>query len=557
MYLIARGIDLEAVTPRFASKSIACCKKFPGRNAITGIATLNHWFKELGKEIIERLEKDETEYNRKPKQLVVSFMQTINGSDVSSSRSVSILPNGFDEDKIANEALDVLKKNTDKFFKNENCNVLNNPIKFLGLSVGKFENTEAKRGNTIQDMFRKNLEVQTAAEVGPTTSCGVSSSSPVCLDSTTSICLVEEVTDTECVPTKAIINEQHTNSSNQLVDNEASRLKSSDMLETKIISSLEKRSDGKDGIWSFLVHQERTSVDTEPSISFNDSAVSAQMHNYDEPTLNIIETESQAQNVVPMEEGCKQIAPVSGEDTTEADPIREPLKKLPPLISVKPNNTTAPDYTQTYAEFHRPADIVIPTVVCPTCNKNVEITEMQTHTDAHIAYQLSQEQREEFRSQLKTTTKLTFTSPPPAKRQKNDKKIPSATALNNSLSIDRFLIKKDASQVVDVHVENANIIVEAGPSTSFHKPPVESVEMETCNECHKSIPITQIIEHTDYHLARKLQMELQQELLNAGAAANCDNRLDNNEQRNKNNNVKNKKKTIAGSTKSVASFFTK
>lgn len=560
MYLIARGIDLEAVTPRFASKSIACCKKFPGRNAITGIATLNHWFKELGKEIIERLEKDETEYNRKPKQLVVSFMQTINGNDVSSSRSVPILnSNGFDEEKIANEALDVLKKNTEKFFKNENCNVLNNPIKFLGLSVGKFENTETKRANTIQDMFRKNLEVQTAAEDGATTtSCSVISNSAACSDSTTSI-FVKEDTATECVSTKAITNEQHTNSSIQLTGNEASQIKSSDMVETKNVSALENQSERKDGIRSFLVPRKRNSVDTEPSISLNSSSVSAQLNIYDESTLDMMDTEPQTHSDVLMEEDCEQRVPVPEADTTETNPNREPLNNLPTLPSVpsKPNNTTTPDYTQTYAEFHRPADIEIPTVVCPTCNKNVRITEMQTHTDAHIAYQLSQEQREEFRSQLKITTKLTFTSPPAAKRQKSDKKISNVSALNNSLSIDRFLIKKDASLVVDVHSQNANRSDEAGPSTLFYEPPAESVEMETCNECHKSIPITQIIEHTDYHLARKLQMELQREQLNAAAAVNCDNRLDNNEQRNKINNVKNKKKTIAGSTKSVASFFTK
>ena len=34
LYNIARGIDNEPVTPRLLSKSIGCCKKFPGRQAL-------------------------------------------------------------------------------------------------------------------------------------------------------------------------------------------------------------------------------------------------------------------------------------------------------------------------------------------------------------------------------------------------------------------------------------------------------------------------------------------------------------------------------------------
>lgn len=43
LYLLSKGIDLEAVTPRLISKSIGSSKKFQGSNAITGLATLNHW----------------------------------------------------------------------------------------------------------------------------------------------------------------------------------------------------------------------------------------------------------------------------------------------------------------------------------------------------------------------------------------------------------------------------------------------------------------------------------------------------------------------------------
>jgi nucleotidyltransferase/DNA polymerase involved in DNA repair len=35
LYNIARGIDHDPVTKRLVSKSIGCCKNFPGRQALT------------------------------------------------------------------------------------------------------------------------------------------------------------------------------------------------------------------------------------------------------------------------------------------------------------------------------------------------------------------------------------------------------------------------------------------------------------------------------------------------------------------------------------------
>lgn len=63
LYLMARGIDLEKVTPKFMSKSIAVSKNFRGKNEISSMLTLKFWLKELSKEIVERLQKDEADCN--------------------------------------------------------------------------------------------------------------------------------------------------------------------------------------------------------------------------------------------------------------------------------------------------------------------------------------------------------------------------------------------------------------------------------------------------------------------------------------------------------------
>uniref|UniRef100_A0A1B0CNN6 DNA polymerase eta n=2 Tax=Lutzomyia longipalpis TaxID=7200 RepID=A0A1B0CNN6_LUTLO len=152
LYYLARGIDLEPVVPRLISKSIGCCKKFPGKGAITGVKTLTHWLKELASEVVDRLEKDHEENNRRGRLLTVSFTQAIGGEDIASSRSVSL--DTYEVQKIADDAFEVMRKNTDVFYVVENPSMLQNPIKLLGLSVGKFEKNPAPKKNRIQEMFR-------------------------------------------------------------------------------------------------------------------------------------------------------------------------------------------------------------------------------------------------------------------------------------------------------------------------------------------------------------------------------------------------------------------
>ncbi|KAJ8922231.1 hypothetical protein NQ315_004168 [Exocentrus adspersus] len=108
LYNIARGIDYEQVTPRLISKSIGCCKKFPGKSALTSAESVEHWVNELTSEISERMEKDAQENNRRAKQIVLHFTQTVNERDVSNSRTLPL--NSYEQHRIAHICLEALKK---------------------------------------------------------------------------------------------------------------------------------------------------------------------------------------------------------------------------------------------------------------------------------------------------------------------------------------------------------------------------------------------------------------------------------------------------------------
>ncbi|RZC39991.1 DNA polymerase eta [Asbolus verrucosus] len=148
LYNISRGIDLDPVTTKLISKSIACCKNFQGKSALTTSESVQHWLNELAEEMAERLEKDMKENNRKAKQIVVSFTQEMNRKEISSSRTHPLT--SYESKKIAQYAFDVIKKfclRTDERFH----------LKFLGLSAGHFEDIKKVREITS---FFKCVQIQ-------------------------------------------------------------------------------------------------------------------------------------------------------------------------------------------------------------------------------------------------------------------------------------------------------------------------------------------------------------------------------------------------------------
>lgn len=439
LYNIARGIDLEAVTPRLVSKSIGCCKKFPGRNAISALTTLNHWLHELAQEIAERLQQDEMENNRKPKQMVVSFVQTINNADVSSSRTVNLTT--IDEEKIATDALDVLKRNTEKFFKTpDNCTVLNNPIKFLGLNVGKFENNDTKKGNTIQNMFQKTIENQkNESKVKTSTDDDNSNGSDGKSEEN------KAKDDKKKEPKESYFAKYRRLQLEKQAQEEAARLAEEEAAQKADEESLQNSNDEAE-----MSDEENT---------FNDDML------MEELKLN-------NQTILQQEETQRPITPGPAQEST-------------PM----PSSSTKPDYKQSYAEFYSASKIELPKVECTQCGKTVNAHELQIHTDEHLAFQLTQEQRTEFQNQIKRNVPTTI---PAAKKQKTTTNNKNETTVNKVASIQKFLVKPGQDDSAPT------------PSTSTQI----DIDTEKCTECGKNIPVTEILEHMDFHAAKKLHEEL-------------------------------------------------
>lgn len=466
LYNIARGIDLEAVTARLTSKSIGCCKKFPGRNAIVGVATLTHWLHELAKEICERLEQDELENNRRPKQLVVSYLQTINNNDVSSSRSLSLT--AFDEEKMVNDALDVLKRNTEKFYKSaDNSETLNNPIKFLGLSVGKFETQDTKRSNTIQEMFKKTIDTQAKSDENKDNDAAPNEESmPEGYGHNKRDIVVEKKSTT--------IQGMFKKTTETSMNNDEKREKPPIDDTGKMAMNQESASHSNTGQSSFFakLNVSKSIAGTEKVRNQPSTSVSAEAESKEQ--CDETNDLNSFQNEVLLEE----IAENELNQMRAASPVSSTSKQA--------------DYTQTYAEYYRPPpNLEISKVKCSQCNKMVNAHEIQVHNDAHFAFLLSQEQRTEFQSKLQKSMAATAT-PPAAKKVKTSKS--SATmSTSSTFSIDKFLVKKDDLP------RNESV---ASCSSAI------DVEKEACIECGKSIPIADILEHMDYHAAKKLHDEL-------------------------------------------------
>ncbi|XP_072757265.1 DNA polymerase eta [Anoplolepis gracilipes] len=124
LYNIARGIDDEPVINRLLAKSIAACKKFPGKQAITSLDVLKHWAGDLAAEVCERLEQDFEENHRRATLLTIFYHYYQNKSIVSQTRSLVL--NSYKPDKIASQCVDVITK------------AIQCPVAYMGISASKF-----------------------------------------------------------------------------------------------------------------------------------------------------------------------------------------------------------------------------------------------------------------------------------------------------------------------------------------------------------------------------------------------------------------------------------
>ncbi|KFB45372.1 AGAP001404-PA-like protein [Anopheles sinensis] len=532
MYLMARGIDLEAVTAKFHSKSIGCCKRFPGKNAITGLATLTHWLSELATEVVERLEKDLDENNRTAKLLTVSYCQQIDDVDVSSTRSIPLV--AYEIERIATDALEAIKRNTERFLKPNSTTALNNAIKFLGLSAGKFEPNGAAKGGGIKEMFQSCSAKGATTEEGSSgqgrQKCSTEPAMLEVLDATPSVSGTSE----KMKPKKDIkhfLQQQskgaisvcedeprvpHNESENQ-DDKPATKVQPSEKSKKDIKHFLQqqstaaKYSGGEDSQPLKTETIEETPPIPEPeqikpkgSIKhfLQQCAVNSKDHNINELKAEHNEMETDSINHSEKEEKPTSTAYHDNIEPDKNQTVTEP--KGEGTLETLPSNAEAKqqlNYKETYAEFCflPPVEPAIVTVDCQQCGKQIPENEYLSHQDFHFALSLSQQQRDEFRNDLKS--KLTAgtptaaakgtKSPIPVKRPSKPASGTAAISSSSGISIERFLSRTPS--------------IDEGPSSGSTTDKKDHIR---CLECGKMIALPEIPEHHDYHVAKRLQQEL-------------------------------------------------
>lgn len=200
---------------------------------------------------------------------------------------------------------------------------------------------------------------------------------------------------------------------------------------------------------------------------------------------------------------------------------------------IETNDTCKEGYKQTYAEFHQPTMDGIQQLLstesmqrCSQCKKNVPIIEYQTHADAHLAFQLSQQQRIEYRNQLKAKSPAS----PASKRLKLESKCGANTKVSAKL-LETFLKRQTD--------ENA----------------ASAVQKEMCRYCGKLVASDAIGEHMDYHAAKRLQFQFDQQEQQSQRKSNSSPVLLTNGKKSSKGKPKASAKEVKAKESSIATFF--
>lgn len=121
----------------------------------------------------------------------------------------------------------------------------------------------------------------------------------------------------------------------------------------------------------------------------------------------------------------------------------------------------------------------VETFVCPECGKSISIDMVEMHSDYHLALKLRDEERQQSRREKLEKTVVNTKSD----ESKKKKQAEETSSIRNEVSVASFLIKID-----------------------------NNVPTETCSECGKRIPLEKFGEHLDFHEAQKLSRELNKKI---------------------------------------------
>lgn len=490
---------------------------------------MQHWLGELASEINNRLEKDFIENNRKAKQMVVQYVQDIDGEEVASSRSSAL--NHYDQESLSKQALELIKANTKPFLRPGSEAGLNNAIKFLGISVGKFE-TASSGQNSLQAMFanqaakKRRISAEEVVEKSPvepkrkeSEETKMKSFFANYLQANNNKSKVESTEDKSGEIQDKTDTTETAKSQTSSVETTPVEPVTAPAKKTFFEQYKRKLIEASVGPTSEEDKSAPASTPPEFKESFFAKYLQKQKtENNSNEKLNKSAEDNDSSDMHGLAAELDEIESSIAESQVQEKPIEEPEPEAeqPSTSKRKFEEVTsndAHDYKSSYAEYAQPelrADL-IRLVKCEECGQQIpdDVQALQMHRDHHFAQQLSRqlrdEQREELqRSRLNNTTALVAspTPPKPAAGKKTKKagssNTTSTTAAKPVNSITKFLTTKQSEP----------------PATCI------GVNMELCSECKTYIKSVEMPEHMDFHMAKKLQRELNQLEVRTVHAAN-------------------------------------
>lgn len=482
---------------------------------------MEHWLGEVASEINERLEKDFMENNRKAKQMVVQYVQDIDGEEVASSRSTAL--NHYDQETLSKQALELIKANTKPFLRPGSEAGLNNAIKFLGISVGKFE-TAASGQNSLQAMFanqaakKRRISVEDVVEKPPVEpKRKVNEGTKMKSFFANYLQAKNDKNKVESKEEKSVEKEDEKDSTESVAKSETISVETTPVEPVtapakKSFFEKYKRKLIEASVGPTSEEDKSAPASTPPEFKESFFAKYLQQQkaeNKSNEQLNKSAEDNDSSDMHGLAAELDEIESSIAESRVPEKPIEEPEPDEQPSTSKRKfeevTSNDPPDYKSSYAEYAQPelrADLVR-LVKCDECGQQIpdDVQALQTHRDHHFAQQLSrqlrEEQREELqRSRLKSTTASVAASPAPkpaaGKKTKktggNNTTSTTTTAAKPVNSITKFLTAKQS------------------------EPPAScsGVNMELCPECKTYIKSVDMPEHMDFHMAKKLQRELNQ-----------------------------------------------
>lgn len=464
--------------------------------------------------------------------MVVQYVQDFDGQEVASSRSMPL--NQCDPETLVKQSLELIKTNTKTFLRPGSEAALNNAIKFLGISVGKFKSASSAQ-NSLQTMFanqaakKRRISVEEGVEKPTVEQTKPKQTEEGKMKSFFANYLqtrkeeqngtnkVDEKPSEEGLPKEETKVDKLAELATSLKETEASKKSYFESFKRKLIDASVSREASDDKATptstppelreSFFVKYLRQQKEVNKAAErSNETAAkldsSSEMQDLaaelDEIESSNHKPQQTVETVPPEEQSINQ------HPHTEVEALPPPEQPSTSKRRLEQENSseaaTLPDFTSTYVEYALPElrPELISFVKCEECGAQIpdDVKALQTHRDHHFAQQLNRqlrsEQREEAqRSRLNATT-TTVTSPPtkavPAKKAK---KASAATATTPKPvnSITKFLAPKQP--------------LESPPSCS-------NAPMELCAECKTYIKCVDMPEHLDFHMAKKLQRELNQ-----------------------------------------------